>query len=312
MAISTSDLGSHSTTMTIGAGETQANLLGAIESWITNHGWASYDASAGTNARAYRAVNKDGSTYKYIVIDVNSTGYIIMKNYESWNSGTHVGTNLSTGSDQIIYAQQVDLTNGSLLHIGANARWIWLLSVKGGVYGSSTGNSPCFVCEFTRDMDSDTVVANYPKGHWSSYNQFFPSTTVAPFMYCRDLANQTGTAANNRSLANCRTGGWGYNWSNGSIQYPAAMTPYVWAISGKRSLYTVTGFTTHSTNALTTTPACNGRAYGLKVGTLLACAFGDTTSIKCDADFFEDNTGVATDFIYLNTHLTNQYVCFPK
>ena len=135
--------------LVIGAGETASNVLSAVETFITAHGWSVHDASAGTNAKAYSAPNKDGSTYKYVVLDVNTAGYIIMKLYESWNATTHAGTNLATNSDSTSYCQQLDVTNGSTLYVGAHARWLWLLSNKSGTLGSSTGNSPTFIVELS-------------------------------------------------------------------------------------------------------------------------------------------------------------------
>lgn len=310
MTISTSDYGTNSTLMTIGAGETQAALLSAIESYITSHGWSVHDASAGTNAKAYSAVNIDASTYKYVVIDVNTSGYIIMKLYEDWNATTHAGTNLATNSDNTAYAQRVDLTNGSTLFIGSNSKWLIMLSYSGGAYGSSTGNGCTWVAEMTRDAESDTVAAGYPKAVWSNPQWFFGAIT--PILYTRTLNNYTGTVANSRNWCTHICGGWGYAWTGTQIQAQVSLPSYPWTISSKKWLFTVRGFSTHTTNTVSTVPAFNGRMCGIKTGTRFACAFEDTTTIKCDTNFFEDITGTSTDFIYMNPFSTDFYVAVPK
>lgn len=56
-------------------------------------GWSVYDAAAGANAQTLRAQNQDGSTYKYATLNVLSAANFTFTLSESWNSGTHTGTN---------------------------------------------------------------------------------------------------------------------------------------------------------------------------------------------------------------------------
>lgn len=82
------------------AGSSLADVIAAIETVLTTApgGWSVHDASAGTNAKCYKSLQKDGSSYTYMVLDWNttiSTGVagLIVRLYEDWNATTHAGTN---------------------------------------------------------------------------------------------------------------------------------------------------------------------------------------------------------------------------
>lgn len=311
MAITSTSIGNYTTLLTIDAGESLGTLVSAVEAVITAKGWEVHDVSAGTNAYSYKAVNKDGSTYKYIVLDYNTSGAIIMKLYESWDSGTHTGTNLATDTDNASYNQQVDLTNGFLLNVGSHERFLWFNSLVSGVLGSPTNNGPTIVAEMARDAEFDTVVAGYPKACWITYAKFFVSAG-GPLRYTRTLNNYTGTSANTRSWVSYRVCGWGYTPGNISVIPANGITPYSWYGSGKKSLHTLTGWSFHNGTSLTGNVGCNGRVYGIKVGNVLATTFLDETTLACDSDFFEDETGISTTFIYFQAYGSGFYIAIPK
>lgn len=128
-------------------------------------GWTVYDASAGTNAQCLRALNLDGSTYKYLVVDLNTANKMYGKVYQSWDSGAHTGTNLSYNSDNTTQGcQKIDTTNGGVLYIGASARYAVFNSFAGGIWGVNTAGvySPIGIFERTRAAAWDTVAAGYP------------------------------------------------------------------------------------------------------------------------------------------------------
>lgn len=82
------------------SGSTLADIIAAIETVLTTApgGWSIHDASAGTNAKCYKSLQKDGTSYTYMVLDWNttiSTGVagLIVRLYEDWNATTHTGTN---------------------------------------------------------------------------------------------------------------------------------------------------------------------------------------------------------------------------
>jgi len=130
-------------------------------------GWSVYDASAGTNAQCLRAVLADDATkYKYIVIDTNTTNKVLIKVYESWNSGNHTGTNLCYYSDSVTFCQQVALSSGGRIDISASVRHVLMFSYQSAVYGDSGYHAPCGCMERTRLSPWDTVANAYPPFAW--------------------------------------------------------------------------------------------------------------------------------------------------
>ena len=119
-------------------------------------GWSLWDAAAGVRSVGVRALNYDGSTYKYVVVSHNNTTTLFVKLYESWNATTHVGVNLAVGSD--ITGTTVNLALGGTLFISASARIITTLGVISGVY-DATPNS---IIEHSRDEPWDTPALNIP------------------------------------------------------------------------------------------------------------------------------------------------------
>ena len=120
-------------------------------------GWTEWDAAAGTNARAVRALNYDGASYKYAVIYHNGTTGLFLQCYENWNAVTHVGTNLAYGSstEPIL----VNLALGGTLMFSASARSIVGVGVISGTYDA---NGPQILIEHSRDEPWDTVAYGLP------------------------------------------------------------------------------------------------------------------------------------------------------
>lgn len=85
-------------------------------------GWTVYDAIAGTNAQCLRALDVGSSTYKYLVVDLNSTGRLLSKTYESWDSGAYTGTNLAYNSDNVDLGQIISLAEGGILFCRVSAK----------------------------------------------------------------------------------------------------------------------------------------------------------------------------------------------
>ncbi len=172
---------------TYAAGSTAANVLADIVKIVTGEtnkanlsancdqantdilttynvaGWSVHDAAGGTNRQVLSAPNSDTGT-KYAVLDTNTSGFFIMHTAESWNAGTHVGTNVTnigTGNQQ-----RVNLTSGGVLYVYATARCIFLNSFQSGVWGMSTGNGGWSgIVERKRGvLVWDTLAAAYPLG----------------------------------------------------------------------------------------------------------------------------------------------------
>ncbi len=134
-----------------------------IDASVTVAGWTLHDASAGTNAICLKAAVADNaSQYKYLVVDTNSAGYILLKGYEIWDAEGHSGTNLIYNSNTTSYAQRINTTLGGRLDISASVRHCFAFSYQNGAYGSSNGTAPCGILERTRRSPWDTVANGYP------------------------------------------------------------------------------------------------------------------------------------------------------
>lgn len=143
-------------------------------------GWTVYDATAGTNAQVIRAINIDASTYKYLYIDVNQTfsNSIYVSGYESWNSGSHVGTNQIYARSDVVKEAclTVDLTNGGVIFIGSTTKYIFISGFQSGLWNAPPNYAgqykPLLCFEFPRNDPFNTVGNGYPcwtVGRYSAY-----------------------------------------------------------------------------------------------------------------------------------------------
>ena len=146
----------------------------------TAAGWYVHDSDTGTsNQKVIKAYNADGTTLKYLMLDFASAGYLIPKVYESWDAGTNTGTNLATLSDVAANSQQIDVTNGGTIFIGASPRYaIFWSKLSTGVYGSSTGYAPCGIFERTRAAGWDLAAAGYPPYVYGNFYRVATATQV--------------------------------------------------------------------------------------------------------------------------------------
>ncbi|MBF0214946.1 MAG: hypothetical protein HQM00_15525 [Magnetococcales bacterium] len=137
----------------------------SISTLISVAGWELQDASAGTNGKALRSPYVDGSGYKYVYIDANVSGKIMVRLYEIWNAASHSGTNLANGSDTS--GVSMDTGTGGRLQLYASARYL--------IIGADTGATPYPICvmEMTR-MGMDAL---YPASIWGNLTTSLPSTS---------------------------------------------------------------------------------------------------------------------------------------
>jgi len=164
--------------ISIANGDLLSDLITAVEAFLTTHNWALYDAVAGTNARAYRCLALPDANavthYGYIVLDYNTSGYLLLKHYESWNATTHVGTNLAIRSDSTTYCQRVPAnTTGTFtatgwLRIHASKFGIVLVGNNGANTGCAGDSGPTFVFQTSRVCPEDTVTLGYAKWVWGT------------------------------------------------------------------------------------------------------------------------------------------------
>lgn len=309
MAIVTTSLGDNSSEISYENGDSLAGVMTAIETYITNHGWAVYDASAGTNAVCYRALNKDGNTYKYVVLDYNTSGYVKLIPYESWNSSTHVGTNIAFGSNSSTYTshadynQKIDLTGSNSIIVFANARWLGLFSNIGGTFGSTNGNGATFCLEHKRMIAEDIADESYPTHCWINTYLFWTlDTNLSRFKlgWCR--TKELGTA-----IIDCF-------WNAGHIVGGRYIGQLI-----QNQFYNVQGVNTwnnkpYNNNIMAFEKAnLKGLLFGFKALQQTTGATGDNAIIAVDADYFSVESG-GTDkghyIFYQKENSLNYYWCF--
>ena len=107
-----------------------------------------------------RALNANGTSYKYVNLDVADPTHLLLRAAELFNG--FYTTNLCYNSDNPIYSQQLDLTNGGIVYIAATARYLYLFSFKTATstWGySATGTGFTGLSELSRD---DLWNTNYP------------------------------------------------------------------------------------------------------------------------------------------------------
>lgn len=157
-------------------------------------GWSVYDAAAGTNFQVIRATTLDGLGYKYVGI-YNDGTYLYSIAYGVWNASTHTGNYISCNSNTSPYAQRLDLTNGGIVFLGSNARFIFSLSYLPATitYGSSTGSSPNLVTEYTKIMPwNDASLYRGPFGFTNIYTgNLYPVQTKRRSTGTFDVSSST-------------------------------------------------------------------------------------------------------------------------
>ncbi|MBF0212378.1 MAG: hypothetical protein HQM00_02300 [Magnetococcales bacterium] len=121
-------------------------------------GWSVYDSSAGTNAKCLRApLADDASSYKYIVIDTNTTGELYLGVYDDWNPATHAGTNLAHYSRTAGYGQRWTASGAGNILVHATERHLVLLGIYGATVGGASNIAPCGCLERSRVGSWDVV-----------------------------------------------------------------------------------------------------------------------------------------------------------
>lgn len=116
-------------------------------------GWTLHDASAGSNLQVVKALQQDGVTYKYVGIQATSTTAFSIVVYESWNAGTHTGTNDVT-SNSITWSSSTQQP----FYIYATQQAIVITLQTTAISGSFA--SPC--CALEVDNTLGTFIAGYP------------------------------------------------------------------------------------------------------------------------------------------------------
>lgn len=116
--------------LSITSGSSLADVMAAVETVLTTApgGWTVHDASAGTNAKCYKALQKDGTSYTYMVLDWNTTisagiAGLCVRLYEYWNAGTHAGTNKAENTKDRASSTIAEYLQGQKLPYGETDPW---------------------------------------------------------------------------------------------------------------------------------------------------------------------------------------------
>jgi len=287
------------------AAATLADLQDTIENFITNHGWALYNSTFGTNAKGYRALNYDGTTYKYMVLDFNTSGYMMAKTYESFNTSGSSYTNLAYTSDYYTYGQRVDLTNGGDMYIACQNRYACFESSTSAGIGSSIGNAWSGVFETARDNPEDTGV--YPCHFWAS-GQFYCSSVSnsGSVSYPKLVFGLTASNAQKHSSNISDFGMVGNNLTSSTTV--DTMTQFY----AKPNYWSTKEWVTDSKLFVTSISydlASMGRVRWLKM--VSSGGLMDEATIKVDTDGFLDAVGTDTTFICF-TNSVGRPVYLPK
>jgi len=160
----------------------------SIDASVYTAAWTLHDASAGTNAKCYKREYPDDATkFAYLVVDTNTSGKVLMKVYETWNAGTHAGTNLCYYSDQTGGCPQVSLAAGGQIDIYCNNYCVLMVSLFGATYGSSSQLGWTGLFFRTRNSAWDTVANGYPPFAW-----VWSYASNAPYCYAPRTLSAAG------------------------------------------------------------------------------------------------------------------------
>lgn len=288
----TTTLGNNTWVVSYAMGATVSDIATAVTTVVTGNGWTIHDAAAGTNAICYKASNVDNETFKYVVLDYNTTGWMFMKVYETWNETTHVGTNICPrGTDTTIgYQQALNLvTDKGLIYCYVNPRYMAFIirQYTSAVLGNTLtcGITGCF--EFGRDNPDDTVAAGFPihcfinTGIAGENNVTTNETISIP----RTKSGASGVAQYGELSTVMGKTLYTTPWTLRNF-IPSAVSLWSskdWAIS----LYAQDG--------TPTTPSVRGRIHGLKVFTQTRLNFMDRIQVPCDQHLNYDPTGDLVD-----------------
>lgn len=306
MTTATTSLGPNSVAINYSVGATITELLDAIQAFITTKGWDLFDAAAGVSMRCYRALNADGVSYKYMVVDLSTAGYLLCKVYESWTVATHTGTNMCFSSDIVAQGQRLTLANSGYMYVFASVRWCAFLSkINDGTIGSTTGNAFTGCFEISKD-NVDEVAGAFPIFAWmNGFSMVGKALTDGTYPRCfalpRSKSNVTADAASRCMTVATLAGDTRISSYTLSDRLPATTNP--WSLTNNNFVFTPFAVETSQESKFN----IRGRFFGIK---LLASNLGtpfDLVTIKTDADSFYSPTGTDQDHHILTNAVQNRY-----
>lgn len=297
MAVTTTKLGVNSWEFDYTTGTTAAEITAALDAVIVgelnNTGWTIHD-NVSDVVKCYKALNQDGETFKYVVLDLATANVLLIKHYETWDELTHTGTNMAHMSDNVLYAGKYTITGPGQIFLYISEMWFAVATrdpATGQLNNNNAWQGIFGVFEIARDNPEDTAEAGYPPTVWMNTNMMFtnPTTSVkcCGFMP-RTRSGAVGAAAmvevstilgRTRSDTIVKLGNFIPTATNIWNNKDWALTLYV----------IEPGF------------VARGRVYGLKGFTTSKNLFMDKASVVVDADYFYNIAGESKDhFIVVN------------
>jgi hypothetical protein len=282
MAILTTAMGSNSAVIEW-SNTTPAIMNAEIRTFLEAHGWVAYDAAtwttgSWTDIMTYRSLCADGVTYKYMQVRYHANLFIACFVYETYDSGTKIGTNLAFYSDNLTYQCAFTPTGTGSLVIFATNRYFFLKNP----YSLSYYMVGC--------VETTKVDASNDRPPWAWISGHYFQGTAATYYYSLSPVrtySQTGDPAAQQTRLTCAIGAWGYGTA---FNLGAISLTGTFPFDGKHQVHDVIATYDVSPRYL------QGKLYGIKVLNANIGNEGDIVTAKCDASGFLDPAGTNKDF----------------
>lgn len=283
MPTKTTILSPNASVISFAQGSTISEVISAVNDEIVRtdagqsvHGWELFDAEAGTSSRVYRALNKDGETYKYVHLDYTDGTTLKLTAYESWDEEAHTGTNPAAYA-AVTDNAAIKLSDRGNVYLFINPRWfaVCIKQFSSSVILTAGTSGVIGVFETARDNPDDTVENGLP-----------------PFVLMNTAIAADSVSSTLRTCLLVRT-------KAGNGNQPGELST-VFGRTTTSPVYRLNQFTPDVANAFSAkdwaiTPYVHGpaneirgRIFGLKLYTRNKLFFMDKVGVKTDLDFMYD------------------------
>ena len=110
-----------------------------------SNNWTVFDAAASASAQVLRSLNADGTSYKFAHLSFSGST-LYLTSHESWNAGTHVGTNQAC-----FYTNAGFSIPASTVFTAASGGTLYLYATNNIAVIAASDTLGPFVAEFNRD-----------------------------------------------------------------------------------------------------------------------------------------------------------------
>lgn len=277
-------LGNNSAQLQVPANASLVDVQDTIEAYITAHGWTLHDGiMSGSLKRVYKALNKDGVTFKYAAIDFSYISYyktFMVSVWELWDELNHIGSNSCAYSEDFYsYAQKMNLSQGQTVFIFAHPRYLVMQAYP---KASMQGNSWIGCIEVARDNPEDTAAKGYPCVVWANGYMLFSTASPLSFPRTRDESISFQAA---QTVILCAGGLGGQTNTGGQVlinSIPDAQNIWNnknWAFTPRAGKY------------YGDSSEIKGRLFGLKILAKNTGSLMDEMQITIDGDLFYSAAG---------------------